>query len=396
VAIVRGRNERALVVLGSATPSLESSQNAASARYTRIVMERRVQDRPLASVSVVDMRQEYAEHGPDVILSGRLKNAIAKRLDAGHQSLILLNRRGLATAVFCRQCGGTIECPNCSVSLIVHSEGRDRHRARCHYCNYGTLVPKACPACKGPYLERRGFGTEKVAQEITALWPTARVARLDRDTVRRKGAAADILRSMAAGSIDVLVGTQMIAKGHDFPRVTLVGVVSADVGLGLADFRAAERTFQLLTQVAGRAGRGAEPGEAIVQTIYPHHYSIEHACRQDYTAFFAKELGYRQAMHYPPLTAMVNIVVKGADARAALIDATTIAQHLKNNASVGRFSVLGPAPAPMAKLRGEYRAQIFLKGSHRASMREAVLAALAAEPDMRRRVSVDIDPVSIL
>ena len=396
VAVVRGRNEGALVVLGSATPSLESSQNAASARYTRLVMEKRVQDRPLASVSVVDMRQEYAEHGPDVILSGALKNAIATRLEAGQQSLILLNRRGLATAVFCRQCGGTIECPNCSVSLIVHSEGRDRHRARCHYCNYGMLVPKACPACKGPYLERRGFGTEKVAHEISTLWPAARVARLDRDSVRRRGAAADILRSMATGSIDVLVGTQMIAKGHDFPRVTLVGVVSADVGLGLADFRAAERTFQLLTQVAGRAGRGVDPGEAIVQTIYPHHYSIEHACHQDYTAFFAKELGYRQAMRYPPLTAMVNIVVKGADARAALTDAATLAQHLRNNADAGRFTVLGPAPAPVAKLRGEYRAQIFLKGSHRASMREAALAALAAEPDMRRRVSLDIDPVSIL
>ena len=387
VAVVRGRNAGALVVLGSATPSLESSHNAANARYTRVVMERRVQDRPLASVSIVDMRQEYAEHGPDVILSGALKNAISKRLEAGQQSLILLNRRGLATAVFCRQCGGTIECPNCSVSLIVHSdrlrqgygesrrsaasraeaEGRDRHRARCHYCNYGMLVPKACPACKGPYLERRGFGTEKVAREIETGWPSAKVARLDRDTVRRKGAAADILRSMAAGSIDVLVGTQMIAKGHDFPRVTLVGVVSADVGLGLADFRAAERTFQLLTQVAGRAGRGTEPGEAIVQTIYPHHYSIEHACQQDYSAFFAKELGYRQAMRYPPLTAMVNIVVKGSDARAALADAATLAQHLRSNASAGRFDVLGPAPAPVSKLRGEYRAQIFLKGSHRGA-----------------------------
>ena len=258
------------------------------------------------------------------------------------------------------------------------------------------LVPKACPACKGPYLERRGFGTEKVAREIETEWPSAKVARLDRDTVRRKGAAADILRSMAAGSIDVLVGTQMIAKGHDFPRVTLVGVVSADVGLGLADFRAAERTFQLLTQVAGRAGRGTERGEAIVQTIYPHHYSIEHACRQDYSAFFAKELGYRQAMRYPPLTAMVNIVVRGSDARAALADAATLAQHLRSNASVGRFDVLGPAPAPVSKLRGEYRAQIFLKGSHRAHMRQAVLAALAAEPELRRRVSVDVDPVSIL
>jgi primosomal protein N' (replication factor Y) len=359
-------------------------------------MEKRVQDRPLASVSVVDMRLEYAEHGPDVILSGQLKNAITKRLDAGQQSLILLNRRGLATAVFCRQCGGTIECPNCSVSLIVHSEGRERHRARCHYCNYGMLVPTACPACKGPYLERRGFGTEKVAAEISAGWPAARVARLDRDTVRRRGAAADLLRSMGSGAIDVLVGTQMIAKGHDFPRVTLVGVISADVGLGLADFRAAERTFQLLTQVAGRAGRGVEPGEAIVQTLYPHHYSIRHACRQDYPAFFADELGYRQTMRYPPLTALVNLVVKGSAARAAMTDAATLAQHLRSSAEAGRFNVLGPAPAPVAKLRGEYRAQIFLKGGHRAAMRDAVLAALASEPDMRRRVAVDIDPVSIL
>lgn len=405
VAVVRGRNENALVVLGSATPSLESGHNAATARYTRLVMERRVLDRPLASVAVVDMRAEYAEHGPDVILSGRLKNAIGERLETEHQSLILLNRRGLATAVFCRQCGGTMECPNCSVSLIVHTDrqgygdspsGADRHRARCHYCNYAIRVPKACAACKGPYLERRGFGTERVAQEIARLWPGARVARLDRDTVRRKGAAADMLRSMAAGSIDVLVGTQMIAKGHDFPRVTLVGVISADVGLGLADFRAAERTFQLLTQVAGRAGRGSEPGEAIVQTIYPNHYSIEYACRQDYEAFFAKELRYRESMRYPPLTAMVNIVVKAGDARAALADAATLAQHLRNNADVGRFSVLGPAPAPLAKLRGEYRVQIFLKGKHRAGMRDAVLAALAAEPDMRRRVSIDVDPVSIL
>jgi primosomal protein N' (replication factor Y) len=396
VAIVRGKHEGALVVLGSATPSLESSQNAATGRYSRLLMQRRVEDRPLAAVTIVDMRPEYAEHGPDVILSAALTQAIARRLEAEQQSLILLNRRGLATAVFCRQCGGTLECPNCSVSLIVHSEGRDRHRARCHYCNHGVLVPKACPACKGPYLERRGFGTERVAGEIATLWPKARVARLDRDTVRRRGAAARILRSMAAGEIDVLVGTQMIAKGHDFPRVTLVGVISADVGLGLADFRAAERTFQLITQVAGRAGRGVDLGEAIVQTLYPKHYSIRHACRQDYSAFFADELGYRKAMRYPPITGLVNVVVKARDARAAMTDAATLAQHLRSNGDGKRFEVLGPAPAPMAKLRGEYRAQIFLKGGHRAVMREAVLAALAAEPEMRRRVAIDIDPVSIL
>jgi len=192
------------------------------------------------------------------------------------------------------------------------------------------------------------------------------------------------------------VGTQMIAKGHDFPRVTLVGVISADVDLGLADFRAAERTFQLLTQVAGRAGRGVEPGEAIVQTLYPNHYSIAHACRQDYAAFFADELKYRQAMRYPPFTSLVNLVVKGRDARSSLTDAATLAQHLRKHADAGRFSVLGPAPAPMARLRGEHRTQIFLKGGHRTAMREAVLAALAAEPEMRRRVAVDIDPVSIL
>ena len=396
VAVMRGKQEGALVVLGSATPSLESAQNAAAGRYARIQMRRRVHDRPLASVTIVDMRQEYAAAGPDVILSERLKAALENRLAAGQQSLVLLNRRGLATAVFCRQCGGTLDCPNCSVSLIVHTEGKDRHRGRCHYCNHSIAVPKACPVCAGPYLERRGFGTERVAAEISALWPAARVRRLDRDSVRRRGAAADILGSMASGEIDVLVGTQMIAKGHDFPKVTLVGVISADVGLGVADFRAAERTFQLLTQVAGRAGRGTEPGEAIVQTLYPQHYSIRHACMQDYEGFFAEELRYRNAMRYPPLTALVNLVVRGADARTALSDANTLAQHLRARADGGRFKVLGPAPAPVAKVRGEYRAQMFLKGSHRAAMREAVEAAMAAQPELRRRVAVDIDPVSIL
>ena len=244
VAVVRGRNEGALVVLGSATPSLESSQNAASGRYTRLVMERRVQDRPLASVSVVDMRQEYAEHGPDVILSGALKNAIATQARSrttvadpaqsprpGDGRVLQAMRRHASSARIAASRSSCIPS-----AAAAERGGRDRHRARCHYCNYGMLVPKACPACKGPYLERRGFGTEKVAHEISALWPAARVARLDRDTVRRRGAAADILRSMAAGSIDVLVGTQMIAKGHDFPRVTLVGVVSADVGPGSRRF----------------------------------------------------------------------------------------------------------------------------------------------------------------
>src|SRR5687767_1365343 len=258
------------------------------------------------------------------------------------------------------------------------------------------LVPKACPACKGPYLERRGFGTEKVAHEISTLWPAARVARLDRDTVRRKGAAADILRSMGAGSIDVLVGTQMIAKGHDFPRVTLVGVISADVGLGLADFRAAERTFQLLTQVAGRAGRGERTGEAIVQTLYPQHYSIQVACRQDYAAFFEKELAYRRGMRYPPTVAMMNAMIRGRTFEEAMQTATDIVRRLEPCAKRARFVVLGPAPAPLGRLRGEHRVQFFLKGTRRADMRNALKEVLAAMPDIRRRVTVDVDPLNVL
>lgn len=396
VAVMRGKQEGALVLLGSATPSMESYQNAEAGRYARLVMRRRVQDRPLAAVRIVNMRDEYAARGPDVIVSEPLKAALESCLTAREQSLVLLNRRGLATAVFCRQCAGTLECPNCSVSLIVHTEGRGVHRARCHYCNFAQTVPKACPQCAGPYLERRGFGTERVAAEIAALWPSARIARLDRDAVRRKGSAARILASVARGEIDVLVGTQMIAKGHDFPGVTLVGVISADVGLGLADFRAAERTFQLLTQVAGRAGRGTRPGEAIVQTLYPEHYGIRHARDQNYETFFDEEIRYRRAMRYPPLQAMVNLIVRGDTPQAAMADAGGLAQRLRRGAEAGTYRVLGPAPAPFVKLRGEYRAQVFLKGSQRSAMRDAISAALDEHPDVRRRTLIDVDPLSVL
>ena len=251
VAIVRATHEGALVVLGSATPSMETYQNALSGKYTQATMERRVLDRPLAAVRIVNMRAEYAEEGPDVIISRDLAAAVADRLARREQVLVLLNRRGYATAVFCRQCGDTFECPNCTISLTVH-RARNGWRARCHYCNYSMMVPKACRKCAAPYLERAGFGTEKVEEQLAEAFPQARIARVDRDSVRRKGVLVSLLSRFEGGELDILVGTQMIAKGHDFPRVTLVGVVSADVGLGLADFRAAERTFQLLTQ-EGRA-----------------------------------------------------------------------------------------------------------------------------------------------
>jgi len=395
VAIVRGRAEHALVVLGSATPSLETYQNAAAGKYTRITLERRVLDRPLANVRLVNMREEYAEQGPDVIVSRALAAAIDDRLTRREQVVVLLNRRGYSTAVFCRQCGDTFECPNCSVSLTVH-RARGAWKARCHYCNYSMEAPRTCRKCAAPYLEQAGFGTEKVEQHLVDLFPAARIRRVDRDSVRRKGALTTILSKFAAGEIEVLVGTQMIAKGHDFPRVTLVGVISADIGLGLADFRAAERTFQLLTQVAGRAGRGERAGEAIVQTLYPEHYSIQIACRQDYPAFFARELAYRRSMRYPPLVALINGVVRGRSFADAMQAATTIVGDLDGPARAGLFTVLGPAPAPLGRLRGEHRVQFFLKGTRRAEMRRALREALAARPHLRRRVTIDVDPLNVL
>ena len=392
VAIMRGKFAHALVVIGSATPTIESYANALAEKYTLVTLNQRVLDRPMASVQVVSMREEIAEAGEDVVLSRPLAAGMQERLARGEQSLILLNRRGFATAVVCRQCSHTLECPNCSISLTVHSRGTG-WSARCHYCNFVKPVPNTCEKCAAPYMERVGFGTERVEAEVRKLLPTARIARVDRDTVRRKGSLVEMLEKVASREIDVLIGTQMIAKGHDFPDVTLVGVISADVGLGLADFRSAERTFQLLTQVAGRAGRGERPGEAIIQSLLPAHYSIRLACAQDYRAFYAKEVEFRRSMRYPPQVAMVNIVVRGktfADAMEAARDLADAARGAKG------FAILGPAPAPLTKLRGEHRAQFFLKGTSRKAMREALELAVARKPALAKRISIDVDPLSML
>ena len=391
VAIVRAQRAGALVVLGSATPSLESYHHARRGRYRCVVMRERVHRRPLAGVRIVDMRAEAAAEGSDVVLSRSLAEALGRTLDRGEQALVLLNRRGFATAVLCRQCGRTLECPNCSVSLTLY---RAAGRARCHYCNYSAARPSTCAHCAGPYLDSVGFGTERVEAEIAARFPEATVARLDRDAVRRRGAGSALLARFRHGRVQVLVGTQMIAKGHDFPNVTLVGVISADVGLGLADFRAAERTFQLLTQVAGRAGRGERPGEAIIQSFHPEHYSITYACRQAYEPFFDEELRYRIGLRYPPVVSMVNAVVRGRSIAAAMRDAADLAALIREGAS--GFAVLGPAVAPISRLRGQHRAQFFLKGGQRGAMRRAIRAALEARPSLRRRVTVDVDPLSLL
>jgi primosomal protein N' (replication factor Y) len=374
---------------------MESYQNAVAGKYARITLGKRVLDRPLAAVRIVNMRTEYAEAGPDVVISRDLAAAIAERLGRREQVLVLLNRRGYSTAVFCRQCGDTFECPNCSVSLTVH-RARNGWRARCHYCNYSVMVPKTCRKCAAPYLEHAGFGTERIEEQLHERFPDARIGRVDRDSVRRKGALTEILTKFASAELDVLVGTQMIAKGHDFPAVTLVGVISADVGLGLADFRASERTFQLLTQVAGRAGRGERAGEAVVQTLYPEHYSIQLACRQDYPGFFEREIVYRRGMRYPPFFALINGIVRGRTFEEAMQQAREIVRRLEPATVGGTFTILGPAPAPLGRLRGEHRVQFFLKGSRRADMRHALMEVVAGMPEIRRRLTIDVDPLSVL
>ncbi|MFP5380117.1 MAG: primosomal protein N' [Vicinamibacteria bacterium] len=389
-AVVRARDAGALIVLGSATPSLESFRNAAEGRYVSLRMERRVLDRPLAAVRIVDMREEYAAVGPDVVLSAALVEALDQCLSRGEQAMILLNRRGYAPSLFCRACGETVECPNCSVTLTVHRAARE---VRCHYCNHARPLPRQCATCGGQYLEFTGIGTERVEQDVAARFGTARIARVDRDTMTRRGAIATVLERFARREIDVLVGTQMIAKGHDFPQVTLVGVISADIGLGVADFRAAERTFQLLTQVAGRAGRGSVAGEALVQTLHPGHYAIALASRQDYPAFTTHELEYRERMRYPPYVSLVNVVVRHQALPTAMRDAEAVAAGLRR---AGGFGVLGPAPAPLGRLRGEARVQVLLKGRDRTAMRQAVRAVLQARPDVARRSVVDVDPLAML
>ena len=391
-AVMRAKLAGIPVVLGSATPSMESFTNARSGKYRFARLPIRIGPRGLPRVEIVD-RREVLRQGGDAILTPALRDALELRLERGEQSILLLNRRGYATSLLCRECGAQATCPNCSVCLTLHGGGRT---AECHYCGHRVRRPEACAICRGEYLKLSGFGTEKVVETVAAAFPKARVERLDRDLASRRGAVARVLAGFEAGDTDVLVGTQMIAKGHDFPRVTLVGVIDADVGLGLPDFRAAERTFHLLTQVAGRAGRAELPGEVILQSHLPDHYAVQLACAQDFDSFYEREMEFRSTMGYPPAAALVNTVVRSRQAGEAAAVANHLARRLRERAG-GRFRVLGPAQAPLARLRQEHRYQVLTKGS-RPAMRDALRAALVERfgPVHWRGVSVDVDPVSLL
>jgi primosomal protein N' (replication factor Y) len=346
----------------------------------------------LPRVTLVD-RREVLRAGSDPVLSPLLLEALKERLARKDQSLLLLTRRGYATSLLCRECGEEASCPNCSVSLTLHQGGR---LLECHYCGHRMRALSACPACGGEYLRLKGYGTERVVEAVARALPAARVDRLDRDRTSRRGALEKVLGDFESGAIDILVGTQMIAKGHDFPRVTLVGVIDADVGLGLPDFRSAERIFQLLTQVSGRAGRAERPGDVILQSAVPDHYALRLAWAQDYEGFFQREMEFRRGMGYPPSVCLVNLVVRSARAEEAAGHAEALARSLRQRPT-GRYRVLGPAQAPLARIKREYRFQVLLKGD-RTAMRENVRQALRERfGDVRwPDVTVDVDPVSLM
>jgi len=395
-AIVRAQKEAATVILGSATPSLESFHNARSGKYSYLNLPNRIANRSMAEAQIVDMRLVFSKHGQPRVFSDELLEAIRENQARREQSIILLNRRGYSSFVLCRSCGETIQCPNCDVTLTYH---RSERVIICHYCNHREPPPSECPSCGKNYIYYVGEGTEQIEQMLRDLFPDLRIARIDRDTTSRRSQFEKSLLDFGAGRLDMLVGTQMLAKGHDFPNVTLVGVVSVDAGLALPDFRAAERTFQLLTQVAGRAGRGERGGRVLIQTYHPDHYALRHACAQDYAGFYSQEIRYRENHLYPPFVAIALLLLHGPDLGRLRADSIQLRKELDLANNDRRCRVLGPAPAPLARLKGEHRIQLLIKSRNRRHLRTVTDSALKAMVDRGlnpRSVNLEIDPVSIM
>jgi primosomal protein N' (replication factor Y) len=397
VAIMRAKMSGAAVVLGSATPSLESYHNARTGKYSLVELPDRVERRPLPEVAILDMREEFRETGMtnDQLISRRLAADIGERLARHEQIMLLLNRRGYSAFVLCRACGDTVQCKNCAIAMTHHKR---RRALECHYCGYTRPVPRTCPKCGSEYVQFLGAGSEKLEEQIHGMFPQARIARLDRDTVRGRGDFERVLAALHAGELDIVVGTQMIAKGHDIHGVTLVGVVGADLALMFPDFRSAERTFQLLAQVAGRAGRGNAPGTVILQTYFPDHYAVQFAAQHDFRAFYDKELRYRNWMRYPPFSALANVLVRSNRLDDALQWAGVLGNWLEKTPHEG-IRALGPAAAPLSRLKTEYRYHFVLKSSSRARLNallRAMLAHAVAQKIPRSNVVVDVDALSLL
>ncbi len=395
IAVMRAKMSNAAVVLGSATPSLESYFNATKNKYALVELPDRVEQRPLPEVEIIDMRQEFQETGQEQVVSRELAAEIQQRFDRKEQVMVLLNRRGYSPVALCRTCGKTLECQNCAIALTHHKR---EHKMICHYCGFIAPVPKACVHCGSEYVYFLGTGSEKLEELLHGMFPRARIARLDRDTVRGHEDFERTLNALNEGELDLLVGTQMIAKGHDIHGVTLVGVVGADSALGLPDFRAAERTFQLLTQVAGRAGRGQVAGKVILQTYFQDHYAVQYAARHDFTGFYEKELRFRSWMHYPPYSALANVLIRSDKLDEALQWSGTLGKWFEQNRHEG-VRVLGPASAPIMRLKRDYRYHFVLKSPSREKLNTTLRAMLAYATQQkipRTQVIVDVDALWLM
>jgi primosomal protein N' (replication factor Y) len=392
VAVMRAKFQNAVAVLGSATPSLESYYNAKSGKYGHLRLSRRVDHRPMPEVAIVDVKTLPKSS----LYSPLLMEHIKQRLERNEQSLLLLNRRGFSSVLICSECGAAVKCPSCSVSLTYHkSEGK----LKCHYCGFLSRPPDTCPSCASIELKLLGSGTQKVEEELQTLFPEARMRRMDSDTTKGREAYDTLLQQVDRQEVDILLGTQMIAKGHDFPAVTLVGVVDADTGLNLPDFRSAEKTFQLITQAAGRAGRGERGGEVIIQTMNPNHYSIQHSRTHDYEGFYNEEIAYRIELRYPPISRIIKLEIKSANETHAEEAATTARNRIRSLMRGKDTVLLGPAPAPISRVRGQYRFHLLLLSQQRDKMRTlAVEGKKAVEEKYGRkcRVIIDVDPVNLM
>jgi primosomal protein N' (replication factor Y) len=396
VAVVRANRADAVIVLGSATPALETFHNAHTGKYKYLQLQSRIGGRPLARAELIDMREVFKRAGKDVVLSPQLIAAIEETHARGEQTMILINRRGFSSFVLCRLCGETLRCKNCDITLTYH---RSEAHLICHYCNYTVKTPKECPFCESEFLYFMGHGTEQVEDLLRKRFPNFNIARIDRDTMARKGEMAKTLYAFDKGEIDMLVGTQMIAKGHDFHNVTLVGVISVDTMLGMPDLRSAERTFQLLTQVAGRAGRGSLPGRVLIQTYYPEHYALRHAVGQDFDGFYTEEMRYRERLGYPPYFVLASIMFVHGDLNYASKSASIFRDSLDRANKDSSLRILGPAQASVARIKNKYRQQIIVKSQNRRSLREMIDNALDEAETRgcdRRIMNVEIDPVNLM
>jgi len=402
LALVRGQQGRFLVLLGSATPSLESYYNARTGKSTLLELTERIEAQPLPPITCVDIRDRTTRNDFRDAISIPLAESLRDNLERGKKSLLFLNRRGYAPTVICNGCGHLFRCPRCSVTLTFH---RSRKRICCHYCEHHDSPPNRCPACGGMNIQAVGKGTERIEEEIQALLPHARVGRMDRDTTRKRGAHARLLERFRGDDLDILIGTQMIAKGHDIPDITLVGVVLADVSLDLPDFRATERSFQLLLQVAGRAGRGPWPGQVLVQTRHPDHYCLSTLVCHDYGKFYEQEIEVRRELNYPPFSRMVNLRVSGLDDQKTSRAASRIGDLARSALQDAPFrgaalEILGPSQAPLGRLRGRFRYHCFLKGTPpRLLLSLAREVTGRAKPFLERnkiQLEVDVDPIQVL